>query len=283
MMSPNKEINETIGGIVAKYQQEFGIEIYAYIFLSNHYHLLVRAPRQNLWRFEQGINREIAKRINKIRGREGHFWARRYDDQLTLQNTDALVALVYIVCNAVKHRLVKDACRWPGFGCFFHLFDEKDRTYFFTDYSAYKKAKQRARITGEAVYLEDFKIPYLLKLSPLPMFASLTKKVRRQHLRTAIQKQITLLNAEAKKEKKGYLGQEGVLAQDPNARPRKISRRNRPLCYTQDPEAKHLFLTEVYFPWTSAYIAASTAFRSGILDALFPPHCIKPPLLYLID
>ena len=114
------------------------------------------------------------------------------------------------------------------------------------------------------------------------MFASLTKKTRRQTIRREIQSHVTLLNAEAEKEQRGYLGQERVLSQNPYSRPKEISKRNRPICYTQDPEAKHLFLTEVYYPWNDTYIKASYQFRSGILDAQFPPYCIKPPLLYLI-
>ena len=282
LMVPGSELNETIGGIVAKYQEEFGIEIFAYMFLSNHYHLLIRAPKQNLWRFEQALNREIAKRVNRIRKRDGHFWSRRYDEQIVLGNPASLTALLYIVCNAVKHRLVRDTARWPGVGCYFQLLDEQDRLFYFMDYTAYRKARSRARITGEKVFLSDFKRQYRLRLSPLPMLSSLCKRKRRQILRSEIQRQTTLLNAEADREQHLYLGEKNILLQNPFSKPREVSRRNRPLCYTQDPLAKYNFLTDEHFPWNAMYERASRSFRSGLLDAEFPPYAIKPPLLYLL-
>lgn len=283
LMVPGKELNETIGGIVAKYQKEFGIEIFAYTFLSNHYHLLVRAPKENLWRFEQALNREIAKRVNRIRQREGHFWGRRYDEQIVVGNTASLTALLYIVCNSVKHRLVRNAAHWPGVNCIFQLLDERERVYYFVDFTAYRKAKREAELSGKHISMSDYKRRYTLRVSPLPMLSCLSKKMRRQTLRSEIQRQLTILNAEADNEQTGFLGPEKVLSQDPYRTPREVSRRVRPICYTQDPEAKHIFLTEEYFPWIAAYEAASRSFRSGLLSSEFPPHAIKPPLLYLLN
>lgn len=282
-MVPGKELNDILGGIIARYQEQFSIEIFAYCALSNHYHLLVRAPKENLWQFQQAINREIAKRVNRLRNREGHFWSRRYSDEIVVGNQASLTALQYITCNSVKHRLIKDPGKWPGLTSHFHLLDEKDRMFYFTDYTAYRKAKARARITGGKVNLADFRIPVTLRISPLPMFAGLSKKVRRQTIRSEIQRYVTLLNAEAEREEKGYLREEKILTQNPFSKPRDVSKSNRPICYTQDPEAKHIFLTEIYYPWNEAYEAASFEFRSGKFNAQFPPHCIKPPLLYLID
>ena len=38
-MVPSKELNQIVGGVLAKYQQKYRIIIYGFIFLSNHYHL----------------------------------------------------------------------------------------------------------------------------------------------------------------------------------------------------------------------------------------------------
>ena len=89
LMRPNSEINEIIGGVIAKYQQKHKIILYAASILSNHYHLVAQAPEQNLWEFEQSINREIAKRINWYLGRKGYFWGRRYNEEPTLTEGEA--------------------------------------------------------------------------------------------------------------------------------------------------------------------------------------------------
>ena len=136
-MVPSKELNQIVGGVLAKYQQKYRIIIYGFIFLSNHYHLLLKAPKENLWRFEQAVNREIAKRVNRYLKREGHFWARRYDEQIVVEKADVLTALLYIVCNAVKHKLINNPLKWPGLSCIKQLLSGKDETYYFTDYTAY--------------------------------------------------------------------------------------------------------------------------------------------------
>ncbi len=46
-MVPSRNLEKVLGGIVARYQEICGVEIYAYTFLSNHYHLIVRAPKEN--------------------------------------------------------------------------------------------------------------------------------------------------------------------------------------------------------------------------------------------
>ena len=67
LMCPNPEVNQIIGGIIAKYQHKYNIVIYACTVLSNHYHLVAQAPKKNMWRFAGSINREIAKRLNWLK------------------------------------------------------------------------------------------------------------------------------------------------------------------------------------------------------------------------
>ena len=274
-MVPSKELNQIVGGVIAKYQQKYGITLYAYIFLSNHYHLLLRAPKANLWRFEQAVNREIAKRVNRYRNREGHFWARRYDEQIVVKKADVLSALLYIVCNAVKHKLIDSPYKWPGISCIKQLLTQKDEVYYFTDYTAYSKA----RLKDKNAKLEDFKIKYNLKISPIPELAKLSFKNRIKFLRSEIARELSKYLEQIN----SFLGKEKILKQSPFSRPRVVSKRKRPICYTKDFLAKLNFIEEVYKPWNESYQIASLKFRKGELDSLFPEFSIKPPLLYLVD
>ena len=271
-MVPDKELNEIVGGVIAKYQQEQEVIVYGYIFLSNHYHLLVRAPKENLWRFEQSVNREIAKRVNRLRNREGHFWGRRYDEQITVEPSDTLAALMYVIFNAVKHGLVKDPHSWPGISCLRHLITGKDREFYFTDYTSYRKAK----LSDKKACIDDFKKKYILKISTIPILAKLSHKQRLQYLRKEIQKE--LLKYDPQK----FLETEKIINQNPFSRPRDISRSNRPVCYTKSFITKMWFIKEVYTPWREWFEQASRSYRSGELEVEFPPHSIKPSLLYSI-
>jgi REP element-mobilizing transposase RayT len=54
-MVPSNSVRELIGGIIARYQEIFKVEIFAYCVLSNHYHLLVRALKGNIDEFESEL------------------------------------------------------------------------------------------------------------------------------------------------------------------------------------------------------------------------------------
>jgi len=281
-MVPSQQVTEIVGGVLAKYQVAFGIELFAYCFLSNHFHLLLRAPRGNLWRFMQAVNREIAKRINRLLNRRGHFWERRYDEQIVAEDEDAIEAFLYVICNPVSHGLVNHPKHWPGLTAYEHVLDEKDRFFQFADYTAYRKAKLKAKMTGDTVRLEDFKKTYQLQISPLPVFADLSPKKRREKLGSLLEQRTQELRKLRQRHGKEFLGKEKILRQHPNATPRQVKRLPRPICYTKNIEVKKRFL-EWFMPWLKWYQEASQKFRMGKLLTKFPKHCIRPALLYCID
>lgn len=278
-LQPAAGLNQIVGGIIAKYQELFGIIIFAYVVLGNHIHILARAPEKNLWRFEQAVNREIAKRINRLRNRRGHFWERRYDEQMVLEIGDILAALIYILLNPVNHGLVEHPLLWPGLICFQHLLDGKDRKYLFTDFTAYNKAKKKAACLGQKVSIRDFQTEHLLKLSPIPQFENMTQEQRAKEIRKLVAENAARIKRERRANGQGFLGRAAILRQNHTAIPRNVKRSPRPICYTQCWEAKKEFMAW-YFPWLECYRQASIRFRSGEFNVEFPDFCLRPPLHY---
>ena len=278
-LTPDEELNQIVGGVLAKYREKFEIELFAYVVLGNHIHLLLRAPKGNAWLFGQNVFREVAKRVNWKLGRSGFFWGRRYDEQITVEDSDALAALLYVATNPVKHGLVQDSRDWPGLCCHQHLLDEKPRVYKFTDYTAYKKAKKLAKATGKKVRIADFQTPYKLLLTPLPQFAELSQGKRVKEMSLLLNGKLDELHKE--RGNKPYLGRKAVRQQNPNAVPENVSRSPRPLCYTKSLEGKRQYM-EWYFGWLEWYRAASRDYRRGFLGVEFPPHSLRPPLHYAI-
>ena len=91
-MLPCKKLNTILGGIIARYQELLNITIYTFCVLGNHLHIALKAPDQNLDFFMENVLREFARRVNKYNDRSGHFWSRRYDDQVILSEEDLLQA-----------------------------------------------------------------------------------------------------------------------------------------------------------------------------------------------
>ncbi len=282
LLRPDEEVNSVLGGIVAKYQEAYGIILYAYIFLGNHYHLLVKAPQGNLWRFAQALNREIAKRVNWLRKRRGHFWQRRYDAQIVLEKEDALEALLYVLSNPTHHGLVDHPKLWPGVHSYWHIIDGEDREYLFTNYTEYRKAKVSARLTGKQLSLEDFQTKHSLALTPLPQFEHLSLTERNNLLLPLLEERIMRIRKEKQTSGEGFLGRKNILKQHPSFFPTHIKRTPRPLCYTKSFKAKKIFI-KYYLAWEAHYREASKKFRQGNLYIQFPRFSIRPPLLYTLN
>jgi putative transposase len=276
---PDAQVNQIVGGIIAKYQEMFRVLIYAYIALGNHIHLLVQAPKKNLWKFEQAVNREVAKRINRLRNRRGHFWERRYDEQLVAERSDIIEALIYVLLNAVNHGLVEHPSLWPGLNCYQQLLDGKDRTFRFTNFTAYQKAKRKAASRGTKVNIRDFQTEHTLRLSPAPQFEGLSQEQRREEIQKLITENVARIKKERKANGQGFLGREAVIRQHFSDLPRSVKRRPRPICYTKSWEGKKNFMSW-FFPWLESYRQASVRFRSGNFQVQFPEYCLMPPLHY---
>lgn len=260
---PQSKVNRLIGGIIARYQEILGIEIYAYCILGNHYHLLIKAPRGNADEFFENVNREIARRMNWMLRQEGQFWARRYSEQIVPTEADVLEAFLYINTNPTKHGLLEDSSRWPGLTSYKHSLKESHRRFSFTMYSSPDG--------------EPKKTTHYLKLSPLPQFESLTRKQRAKKLRELLLKRQEELVAAREEQGLGFLGLEGILSQVPGAIPSNVARSPRPVCYTKCPKVlKEMRKQEA--ERRNCYAEASFLYRLGLPNYQFPQHCYLPPL-----
>jgi len=256
-------MEKLLGGIVARYQEQFQIEIYADCFNSNHPHMLVRAPNSNIDEFLENVHREIARRVNWKNRRQGKFWARRYDDQKVLNQEDLLEAFLYITTNPVKHGLVDHPAKWPGLSSYWQTLEGKVRQFSFYHYSQDNPAHRVTR--------------HKLTIKRLPQFEELSEKEYRTTINQLIEDRTQQLVTERKANGLGFLGVEAVLRQIPGSIPQSVARSPRPSCYSKDAAAIKAHLIEARAR-NQAYDEASMRFRLGDHLAEFPTYTFKPPL-----
>jgi REP element-mobilizing transposase RayT len=273
-MPPTKEVKEAIGGIIARFQEIHYIDIFGLNILSNHYHLLARSPYGNLSEFEQDINREIAKRMNRLHGRRGALWARRFSSQPAPKAVDGLDALLYVVTNPVHHGLVSHPRFWPRLNTYWQHLGAKDREYRFTNYTALNLA--RARSKGKKVKLKNFQTTHTLKISPLPMFADLSKEERVEKLSGLIEERTKKLVDAAKENGTALLGKKKILEQAAGSRPRTVKRSPRPSCFSKCAETVRVYKKEAK-ALREEYTHASIKYRSGEWHTEFPKYTHRPP------
>ncbi|MCB0311399.1 MAG: transposase [Bdellovibrionales bacterium] len=260
LLLPNAQVRKLIGGILARYQEFFGIEIYAYAILGNHIHIVLRAPDSNTDEFFENVNREISRRLNWRLRREGKFWGRRYCDQEILSEDDLLEAFLYVNTNPARHGLIEDSSQWPGLISYNHVLSEAPKRYSFTQYS----------------FAEPLVTTHRLKISPLPQFKSLKRSCRIKKIRCLLEERQKEIAKERRSEGAGFLGLELLRQQRAGDKPRNISRSNKSACYSKKPELIRGY-REALRHRKAQYAEASMRYRLG-LKADFPCHSFFPPL-----
>ncbi len=96
----------------------YDVTLYAYTLMSNHIHLLLRAPEQEaLGRPLRWFMTETSRAFHRTRGRRGHFWERRHWACLVEDDLYVLAALRYLDRNPVRAGLVEDPATYPWSSC----------------------------------------------------------------------------------------------------------------------------------------------------------------------
>jgi putative transposase len=108
----NRDRHEFIGLLGATIEQH-GWCLYAYVLMSNHYHLLLKTPETNLSHGMQRLGGIYAERFNRRYARWGHLFGARFKSHLVETDSHLLGAARYIVLNPVRACITATADEWP--------------------------------------------------------------------------------------------------------------------------------------------------------------------------
>ncbi|MBP7831112.1 MAG: transposase [Kiritimatiellae bacterium] len=113
------------------------VRLYAYVLMTNHYHLLVETPRANLAVFMQQFNGAYTVYFNRKHRRSGHLLGGRYKAKLVEGDEYLLRLTRYVHLNPVKLARLKSA-----------TLEEKTkalRAYRWSSYRGYAGMERRAK------------------------------------------------------------------------------------------------------------------------------------------
>ena len=113
--------------ILRRYKVRYGFNLYAYVLMSNHVHILIETGSVGLSKIFQGINQSYTLYFNKKYHLSGHLFQGRYKAILCDKDAYLLSLLKYIHLNPVRARMVKDAgdYRWSSHGLYSGVNKEK--------------------------------------------------------------------------------------------------------------------------------------------------------------
>jgi putative transposase len=82
--------------ILGKMSARFSVDIFAYVLMSNHYHLLLRTNRLNISKCIQWLGVTYTRRFNIRHRRSGHLFQGRFKSFL-IENDTCLLTLSYYI------------------------------------------------------------------------------------------------------------------------------------------------------------------------------------------
>lgn len=116
-LKPTKKVVQIIAYWFARSVELYGknLEIYAYCFLCNHFHLLCKDNGGSLAEFMGYFQGNVARELNEHLGRKSaHFWQGHYHDEIVEGYRSFWTQYLYVTANAVKSGLVDRVSEWQG-------------------------------------------------------------------------------------------------------------------------------------------------------------------------
>ena len=113
---PNLVVNTILQGIIARAQHLYGQKICHFVFMANHFHmiLLVEDP-DNVSNLIGYIKAKSANAINRLLGRKRHtVWCSGFDSPIILDSEATVNKIIYTYANPTKARLVDSIKEFPG-------------------------------------------------------------------------------------------------------------------------------------------------------------------------
>lgn len=105
--------------VLAEEAKQHGLEVHAYVLMSNHIHLLLSPQRdRSLPLMMQALGRRYVRHFNLRHGRTGTLWEGRYRSTLIQTERHLLACMVYMDLNPVRAGMVVDPIEhlWSSHG-----------------------------------------------------------------------------------------------------------------------------------------------------------------------
>lgn len=268
LLKPTKKMRQIVLGALGRAQRLYDVEIHAFCFMSNHYHLLISVRDEDqmagfLCYFQSNLAREIAR----LTGWRDKIWARRYTDVVVSNAAeDQIARLDYILSHGVKEGLVLHPAEWPGAHCVEALLHGVPLEGLWFD----RSAEYEARRSGRRVDPDAFAEQETVEISPLPCWEGKPTAWIREQVRGMIDAIIERARSDGRRYWKL------MKKIRPTDRPQRSKRSPAPLfhCASRSERRK---LERAYREFVAAYREAAAHWLRGELTAPFPDGCFPPP------
>ncbi|MFU8802975.1 MAG: transposase, partial [Bradymonadaceae bacterium] len=120
LLQSDPRVNALVLACLARAAVQRGIELLGYVFMGNHFHLILRAPQGNLGCFMRDFQSWLAIKLKKIRKFKGSLFPERYKQVDILDDAKAFEKLIYTLVNPCAANLVTRPGDYPGLSSLGH-------------------------------------------------------------------------------------------------------------------------------------------------------------------
>lgn len=278
LMRPDPEMNRILLAALVHFATMHEVEILAWCFMSNHFHLIVRAPKLNLSAFMRDFQSKIARKIIDRTGCSAPVFPKRFVDNELVDEESLRDKLQYVVMNPVKHGMVEHPSEWPGltsWRCHRHgasvvgkkldtqAFHKFRRRKGWTEQEAREAAMQEREFHATAAVLHDDDGQLLFGADA------------HRWLADAVDRRCAMLAEFRREGGVGVSGPAAVRRRHPLDKPPHFEPTPAPLCLTTDP-SRRIQYREHRRHITDTYQKAHRAWRNGDREVQFPPGTHPP-------
>ena len=260
LLRPDEEMTKRFGYWLGRALKRYpGIELYAAVQMSNHFHLVLKDTSCELASFMRYFESNLAKATNQLRKRSGPVFHRRYSAEPILDEAAFNDRILYTVMNPVRAGLVRTHERWPGVVLWARN-ETTSHAFKWFDQTKYDRHRKQQIVHPRKAYLRKTNI----KVAPIPNEEALRNAIKEDEERI-------------RELRKGFgvLGIRKVLKQDPYSAPDAPKKSPRPKCHTTCELLKKAFREQMK-ALRDAYCEVSADFRRGNSNAAFPIHTFRP-------
>jgi len=120
--------------LIEEMASRFKIDVFAYVLMNNHYHLLLRTNNDNLSKSMQWIGATYTRRFNLKHKRAGHLFQGRFKSFIVENDLYLLRLSCYVHRNPLRAKMVKRLIdyKWSSYHCY--AYGEKKDDWLKTDF-----------------------------------------------------------------------------------------------------------------------------------------------------
>lgn len=269
LLKPSRRLNNIVLGVLGRAQHKYPVQIVGYVFLSNHYHLLLWVPEaQRLASFMNFFNANLAKEAGRLANWREKFWGRRYQAIVVSDEPRAQISrLKYPLSHGVKEGFVRRPSAWPGVHCAQHLLAGGSARGIWVN----RTKQYNALMRGQKLAREELESEEFVTLTPLPCWGHIEKEEYESRI-------AGLLHSIEQTGRKN--DRELALPKSPRERPLRSNRSPAPYFHCASKRVRRQ-LFEAYHWFVAAHREATERLSRGDPTAVFPEGSFPPPLPYV--